>query len=166
MKRLIGMRDKFDVAFAKTTDADVRHVRDRRPHNPNHFLAIAISYIFANRPSGANCGVGKTIVSSSIIDRLVAVWVASSSKRRSGSNVRDGLLDGAMALRERRARRLLPATQRVGLDDDKEAHSRSARREITARPVETQAMAISDLPTVWRALLRRTTPQRHRQKKS
>ena len=75
MARLIGLRDTFDVAFANDTDAD-RHgivTRSSGLMNPNHFLAVAISYLYSNRP-GWHSGrsVGKTIVSSSIIDRVVA----------------------------------------------------------------------------------------------
>ena len=75
MARLIGMRDKFDVAFANDTDAD-RHgivTRSNGLMNPNHYLAAAIAYLFEHRP-GWNQGsaVGKTIVSSAIIDRVAA----------------------------------------------------------------------------------------------
>jgi phosphoglucomutase len=73
MARLIGMRDTFDVAFANDTDAD-RHgivTRSNGLMNPNHYLATAISYLFGNRPGwGDGRGVGKTIVSSGIIDRV------------------------------------------------------------------------------------------------
>jgi phosphoglucomutase len=73
MERLIGMREKFDVAFANDTDAD-RHgivTRSNGLMNPNHYLAAAISYLFANRPGWrADAAVGKTIVSSGIIDRV------------------------------------------------------------------------------------------------
>ncbi|HSY87492.1 MAG TPA: phosphoglucomutase, alpha-D-glucose phosphate-specific, partial [Verrucomicrobiae bacterium] len=75
MAGLIAMRDKFDVAFANDTDAD-RHgvvTRSNGLMNPNHYLAAAISYLFGNRPDWASgCGVGKTIVSSAIIDRVAA----------------------------------------------------------------------------------------------
>jgi phosphoglucomutase len=73
MARLIGLRDKFDVAFANDTDAD-RHgivTRSNGLMNPNHYLAAAISYLFAHRPQwGRDAAVGKTIVSSAIIDRV------------------------------------------------------------------------------------------------
>jgi phosphoglucomutase len=73
MARLIGMRDAFDVAFANDTDAD-RHgivTRSGGLMNPNHYLATAISYLFGNRPGwGQGRAVGKTIVSSGIIDRV------------------------------------------------------------------------------------------------
>src|SRR6202030_56381 len=75
MARLIGMRDKFDVAFANDTDAD-RHgivARSNGLINPNHYLAAAISYLYENRPDWSSSGaVGKTIVSSGIIDRVAA----------------------------------------------------------------------------------------------
>jgi phosphoglucomutase len=75
MARLIGMRDKFDVAFANDTDAD-RHgivTRSSGLMNPNHYLAVAISYLYGNRPGWQDSrSVGKTIVSSGIIDRVVA----------------------------------------------------------------------------------------------
>jgi phosphoglucomutase len=73
MARLIGMRDKFDVAFANDTDAD-RHgivTRSNGLMNPNHYLAAAIAYLFGNRPQWrGDSAVGKTIVSSAIIDRV------------------------------------------------------------------------------------------------
>jgi phosphoglucomutase len=73
MASLIQMRGKFDVAFANDTDAD-RHgivTPSNGLMNPNHFLAVSIAYLFAQRPQwGANAAIGKTIVSSSIIDRV------------------------------------------------------------------------------------------------
>ncbi|MFL6813955.1 MAG: phosphoglucomutase (alpha-D-glucose-1,6-bisphosphate-dependent) [Bradyrhizobium sp.] len=73
MARLIGLRDKFDVAFANDTDAD-RHgivTRSSGLMNPNHYLAAAIAYLFEHRPQWRkDSAVGKTIVSSAIIDRV------------------------------------------------------------------------------------------------
>jgi phosphoglucomutase len=73
MARLIGMRDRFDVAFANDTDAD-RHgivTRSNGLMNPNHYLAAAIAYLFEHRPGWRrDSAVGKTIVSSAIIDRV------------------------------------------------------------------------------------------------
>jgi phosphoglucomutase len=75
MARLIGMRDTFDVAFANDTDAD-RHgivTGSGGLMNPNHYLATMISYLFGNRPDwGDGKSVGKTIVSSGMIDRVAA----------------------------------------------------------------------------------------------
>ena len=73
MTRLIGLREKFDVAFANDTDAD-RHgivTRSAGLMNPNHYLAVAIEYLWRNRPDwNAACAIGKTVVSSSLIDRV------------------------------------------------------------------------------------------------
>ncbi|WP_292020277.1 MULTISPECIES: phosphoglucomutase (alpha-D-glucose-1,6-bisphosphate-dependent) [unclassified Brevundimonas] len=78
MAGLIGMMQggsAYDVAFGNDADAD-RHgivTPDTGLMNPNHFLAAAIAYLFANRPGwGADVAVGKTLVSSSMIDRVVA----------------------------------------------------------------------------------------------
>ncbi|HET7901761.1 MAG TPA: phosphoglucomutase (alpha-D-glucose-1,6-bisphosphate-dependent) [Candidatus Nanopelagicales bacterium] len=75
MASLIAKQSQFDVATGNDTDAD-RHgivTPDAGLMNPNHFLAAAIAYLYANRegwPAGA--AVGKTLVSSSMIDRVVA----------------------------------------------------------------------------------------------
>jgi phosphoglucomutase len=75
MASLIGRKDEFAIATGNDADAD-RHgivTPDRGLMNPNHFLAVAISYLFSHRPSwGADTAVGKTLVSSSLIDRVVA----------------------------------------------------------------------------------------------
>jgi phosphoglucomutase len=75
MARLIGLRDKFDIAFANDTDAD-RHgivTRTAGLMPPNHYLAAAIAYLFTHRPRWrADAAVGKTVVSSAIIDRVAA----------------------------------------------------------------------------------------------
>jgi phosphoglucomutase len=71
MAGLIGQKDHFDVAFANDTDAD-RHgivTRTGGLMNPNHYLAVAIDYLFQNRPGWPkSAAVGKTLVSSSLID--------------------------------------------------------------------------------------------------
>jgi phosphoglucomutase len=73
MASLIQMRDRFDVAFANDTDAD-RHgivTSSNGLMNPNHFLAAAIAYLFGHRPQWSkDAAIGKTVVSSSIIDRV------------------------------------------------------------------------------------------------
>lgn len=75
MAPLVAQRDRFDVATGNDADAD-RHgivTPDAGLMNPNHFLAVAISYLFAHRPGwGPDVAVGKTLVSSSLIDRVVA----------------------------------------------------------------------------------------------
>ena len=74
MASLIALRDKFDIAFANDTDTD-RHgiVCPSGLMNPNTYLAAAVAYLFTNRPHWrAECDIGKTAVSSSIIDRVAA----------------------------------------------------------------------------------------------
>ncbi len=75
MASLISMKDRFDVAFANDTDGD-RHgivTPSAGLMNPNHFLAAAVSYLFANRPGWpAEAAVGKTVVSSGLIDRVAS----------------------------------------------------------------------------------------------
>jgi len=74
MRRLTSLKDKYDVAFACDTDHD-RHgiVVPRGLMLPNHYLASAIDYLYRNRPQWrSDAAVGKTIVSSTMIDRVVA----------------------------------------------------------------------------------------------
>ncbi len=75
MASLIAARDRFDVSTGNDADAD-RHgivTPDGGLLNPNHFLAVAIEYLYAHRPGWApDCGIGKTLVSSSMIDRVAA----------------------------------------------------------------------------------------------
>ncbi len=75
MAGLIENKDRFDVAFACDTDHD-RHgivTRSGGLMNPNHYLAVAIEYLFTHRPGwSAEAGIGKTLVSSSMIDRVAA----------------------------------------------------------------------------------------------
>ena len=75
MASLIGGRDRFDVSTGNDADAD-RHgivTPDGGLMNPNHFLAVAIEYLYVHRPGwAADCGIGKTLVSSSMIDRVAA----------------------------------------------------------------------------------------------
>jgi phosphoglucomutase len=75
MASLVSLKDRFDVAFATDPDAD-RHgivVPSVGLMNPNHYLAVAIHYLVKHRPNWPQfAAVGKTLVSSSIIDRVVA----------------------------------------------------------------------------------------------
>lgn len=101
MESLIALRDKFDIAFANDTDAD-RHgivCPTGGLMNPNYFLAAAIAYLSANRPQWQpDSAIGKTIVSSGMIDRVVAkvgrklVEVPVGFKWFSS-----GLIDGSLA---------------------------------------------------------------------
>ena len=73
MQRLIGMKDRFDLSFACDTDHD-RHgvvTKSEGLLPPNHYLSAAILYLFQHRPSwGKEAAVGKTVVSSQMIDRV------------------------------------------------------------------------------------------------
>ncbi len=75
MAGLIALKDRFDVAFGNDPDAD-RHgivTRTGGLMNPNHYLAVAVHYLFQNRAGwGRGVEVGKTLVSSSMIDRVAA----------------------------------------------------------------------------------------------
>ncbi len=75
MASLVGLKDRFQVAFANDADAD-RHgivTPGAGLMNPNHYLAVAIRYLLTHRPKWpATAAVGKTLVSSSMIDRVVA----------------------------------------------------------------------------------------------
>jgi phosphoglucomutase len=74
MARLVGLKDQFRVAFANDPDSDRHGVVTRSAGllNPNHYLAVAIRYLLDHRPHWpAHAAVGKTLVSSSVIDRVV-----------------------------------------------------------------------------------------------
>lgn len=75
MVRLVELKDRFALAFGNDPDSD-RHgivTPSAGLMNPNHYLAVAIDYLLANRPKWSeSVGVGKTVVSSSMIDRVVA----------------------------------------------------------------------------------------------
>jgi len=100
MANLIALKDRFDVAFGNDADCD-RHgivTRSAGLMNPNHYLAAAIAYLYSHRPHWSpRAGVGKTLVSSSLIDR-----VASKVERRlvevpvGFKWFVEGLLDGSL----------------------------------------------------------------------
>jgi phosphoglucomutase len=72
---MVELKGRFDVAFASDTDADRHGIVSRSAGllAPNHYLTVAIGYLFANRPAWpASVAVGKTVVSSSTIDRVAA----------------------------------------------------------------------------------------------
>jgi phosphoglucomutase len=74
MARLVGLKDRYRLAFANDPDSD-RHgivTRSAGLMNPNHYLAVAIRYLLTHRPQWpSHAAVGKTLVSSSMIDRVV-----------------------------------------------------------------------------------------------
>ena len=78
MQRLIALKDKFDIAFACDTDHDRHGVVTKSAGllPPNHYLVVCIHYLFSHRPAWRNgTGIGKTVVSSSMIDRVAAKLV-------------------------------------------------------------------------------------------
>ena len=73
MQRLVDLKDRFDIAFGCDTDHDRHGIVSKRAGlmPANHYLAVAIDYLFSHRPQwSAQAGVGKTMVSSQLIDRL------------------------------------------------------------------------------------------------
>jgi len=100
MQRLIGLKDRFAIAFACDTDHD-RHgivTKSTGLLPPNHYLSVAIFYLFQNRPKwGANAAVGKTVVSSQMIDRVTAKVGRRLYEVPVGFKwFVDGLLDGSL----------------------------------------------------------------------
>ncbi len=99
MASLIGLKDRFDIACGNDTDYD-RHgivTRSVGLMNPNHYLATAIWYLFQNRPGwGKDVAIGKTLVSSSMIDRVAAHLGRKLCEVPVGFKYFvDGLLDGS-----------------------------------------------------------------------
>src|SRR3954471_9199396 len=99
MAKLVALKDKYDLAFGNDTDSD-RHgivTPSAGLLNPNHYLAVSIQYLFTNRGWPARAAVGKTLVSSALIDRVA---------KKIGRTLRevpvgfkwfvDGLLDGSL----------------------------------------------------------------------
>jgi phosphoglucomutase len=100
MAGLIQLKDRFDLAFGNDPDAD-RHgivTRSGGLMNPNHYLAVAVWYLFQNRPAWrGNAAVGKTVVSSSMIDRVAAHLGRRLSEVPVGFKwFVDGLLDSSL----------------------------------------------------------------------
>ncbi len=100
MAGLIGLKDHFDISFGNDPDCD-RHgivTRSAGLMNSNHYLAVAIWYLFQNRPAwGNDVAIGKTLVSSSIIDRVAAHIGRRLCEVPVGFKwFVDGLLDGSL----------------------------------------------------------------------
>lgn len=99
MASLIGLKDTFDVAFGNDPDYD-RHgivTKSVGLMNPNHYLAVAVWYLFQNRPNWReDAAIGKTLVSSSMIDRVAAHLGRKLSEVPVGFKwFVDGLIDGS-----------------------------------------------------------------------
>ncbi|HSS51645.1 MAG TPA: phosphoglucomutase (alpha-D-glucose-1,6-bisphosphate-dependent) [Thermoanaerobaculia bacterium] len=101
MQGFLDIKDRFDVAWACDTDHDRHGIVTRKAGllNPNHYLAVAISYLFAHRPQWpVQAGVGKTIVSTSLIDRVAARLGRPLVEVPVGFKwFVEGLLDGSLA---------------------------------------------------------------------
>ena len=101
MQRLINLKDRFDVAFACDTDHDRHGIVTRTSGllQPNNYLAAAIYYLFQNRPKwGKQFAVGKTVVSSQMIDRVAAKLGRTLYEVPVGFKwFADGLADGGLA---------------------------------------------------------------------
>jgi len=100
MSGLIALKDRFQVAFGNDPDFD-RHgivTPGAGLMNPNHYLAVAVDYLFRHRPGwGAHVGVGKTLVTSSMIDRVAAELGRPLVEVPVGFKwFVDGLLDGTL----------------------------------------------------------------------
>jgi len=100
MQRLIGLKNRFEIAFACDTDHD-RHgivTRSTGLLPPNHYLSVAIFYLFQHRPKwGKGAAVGKTVVSSRMIDRVTAKVGRKLYEVPVGFKwFVDGLLDGSL----------------------------------------------------------------------
>jgi phosphoglucomutase len=100
MARLIELKDNFDIAFGNDTDADRHGIVTKSVGllNPNHYLSVAVDYLFQNRPEWKrDVAVGKTLVSTSMIERVAV----SLGRRLSEVPVGfkwfvDGLIDGSL----------------------------------------------------------------------
>lgn len=100
MQRLIGLKDRYDIAFACDTDHDRHGIVTRTTGllPPNHYLSVAIDYLFRNRPRwSGEAAVGKTVVSSAMIDRVTARLGRKLYEAPVGFKwFVDGLLDGTL----------------------------------------------------------------------
>ena len=127
MASLIKQRDEFQVATGNDADAD-RHgivTPDDGLMAPNHFLAVAVDYLFGHRPGWpAGAAVGKTLVSSSMIDRVAE----GLGRRLARGPRRVQVVRGRLARRDDRLRwggerrGVVPAPRRLGVDDRQGRH--------------------------------------------
>lgn len=158
MAGLLALRDKFDLAFANDPDYD-RHgiVTPAGLMNPNHYLAVAINYLFQHRPQwGKDVAVGKTLVSSAMIDRVVN----DLGRKLVEVPVSNGLLmvcsTAASALAAKRAQGLpsCVSTARRGPPTKTASSCVCWRRKSPLSPVRTRR----NTTTNWQnALVRRAT---------
>jgi phosphoglucomutase len=139
MQSLIGLKDRFDIAFACDTDHD-RHgivTRSAGLLPPNHYLSAAVYYLFAHRPQWRKeAAVGKTVVSSQMIDRVTAKLDRKLYEVPVGFKYFvDGLLDGSLGFgcEESAGASLLRLDGRVWTTDKDGIALALLSAEITAR---------------------------------
>ncbi len=127
MASLIAQRNSFDIATGNDADAD-RHgivTPDAGLMNPNHFLAVAIEYLYSNRTGWSkDASIGKTLVSSSMIDRVAAHARPQAGGGPGGLQVVRAGPAGRLGRLRRRGirRRIVPAQERQDLDHRQGRH--------------------------------------------
>ena len=153
MQRLIGLKDKYDIAFACDTDHD-RHgivTPTAGLMKPNHFLAVAIDYLFCHRPDWKlDAAIGKTVVSTAMIDRVAARLGRRLHEVPVGFKwFADGLFDGSLGFggEESAGASFLRRDGSVWTTDKDGIASALLSAEITARTGQ-------DPSVVYRALTR------------
>ena len=139
MARLVDLKDKFDVAFACDTDHD-RHgivTRSAGLMPPNHYLSVAVDYLFHNRPGWrASAAVGKTVVTTALIDRVAQRLGRRLFEAPVGFKwFAPGLLDGSLGLgcEESAGASFLRRDGRVWTTDKDGMAAALLSAEITAR---------------------------------
>jgi phosphoglucomutase len=158
MAGLLALRDKFDLAFANDPDYD-RHgiVTPAGLMNPNHYLAVAINYLFQHRPQwGKDVAVGKTLVSSAMIDRVVNDLGRKLVEVPVGFKwFVDGLLTAASASAAKRARAppSCVLTARRGRPIKTASSCACWRRKSPPSPVKPAGALRRTGRTLWRAEL-------------
>jgi phosphoglucomutase len=151
MARLVGLKDRYQVAFANDPDSD-RHgivTPSAGLMNPNHYLAVAIQYLLTHRPGWpAHAVVGKTVVSSSMIDRVVSSLGRQLSETPVGFKwFVSGLFDGSFCFggEESAGASLLRRDGTVWTTDKDGPIMDLLAAEITARTGKDPGQHFSDL---------------------
>jgi phosphoglucomutase len=151
MRRLIGLKDKYDIAFACDTDHD-RHgivTPSEGLMQPNHFLGVAIDYLFRHRPGWSQqAAVGKTVVSSAVIDRVAARLGRKLYEVPVGFKwFVDGLFDGSLGFggEESAGASFLRRDGKVWTTDKDGITAALLSAEITARTGRDPGMLYRDL---------------------
>ena len=151
MQHLVGLKDRYDIAFACDTDHD-RHgivTPSAGLLPPNHYLSVAIDYLFQHRPQWSKtAAVGKTVVSSAMIDRVVARLGRKLSEVPVGFKwFVDGLFDGTLGFggEESAGAAFLRCDGRVWTTDKDGIALALLSAEITARKGRDPGVLYSDL---------------------